>query len=107
MPEKEERVKKSLYFSVFKVVRQPSLPTMEAFMEKRIDEILGPLREGSPDPWTSFWEEILVDTIQKDLCQEMELRILNLSPSFLANKDWKIKDLVKYAMKPAHLVPCG
>lgn len=97
MPITREQFKKSLYFSVFKVIRMQNPPTMEDFMEMKNSVILSLVTEASPEEWSSFWQEILADTIEKDLRAKYRVIIDNFDYSWFDEQNKTIQDLLDYA----------
>jgi hypothetical protein len=100
-----DQTKKLLYFTIFKVVRMQTLPTMDDFLKIKNTDLLALCTSASPSDWGSYWQEILAYQIAKDCRSQYNVIIDNFDNSWFNDKNKTINDLTKYIFDKQVLLP--
>jgi len=63
-------IRKTVFKSVFLIIRRASLPAMNNFIPMTVTELK--LKESSPSDWKTFWAEVLTGQIQQECRNDFE-----------------------------------
>ena len=87
-------IRKTVFKSVFLILRRASLPSMKNFISLTVTELK--LKESSPSDWKTFWAEVLTGQIQQDCRNDLKIFINGFSYSWFDDGSRTMKGLVEY-----------
>ena len=87
-------IRKTLFKSVFLIIRRPNLPPMDKFLPMKVAELK--LKESSPSDWKTFWAEILAGQIQQDCRNDLKIFISGFNFHWLVDSSKTMKNLVEF-----------
>ena len=87
-------IRKTVFKSVFLIIRRPNLPTMDKFTPMKVTELK--LKESSPSDWKTFWAEILTGQIQQDCRNDLKIFISDFNFHWFDDGSKTMKNLIEY-----------
>ena len=87
-------IRKTVFKSVFLIIRQANLPAMNRFIPMTVTELK--LKESSPSDWKTFWAEVLTDQIQQDCRNDLKIFINGFNYHWFNDSSKTMKGLVEY-----------
>jgi hypothetical protein len=87
-------IRKTVFKSVFLMIRRANLPAMNKFIPMTVTELK--LKELSPSDWKTFWAEVLTDQIQQDCRNDLKIFINGFNYHWFDDGSKTMKDLFEY-----------
>jgi hypothetical protein len=87
-------IRKTVFKSVFLIIRRSNLPAMNKFIPMTVAELK--LKESSPSDWRAFWAEVLAGQIQQDCRNNLKIFINGFSYHWFDDGSKTMKDLFEY-----------
>ena len=87
-------IRKTVFKSVFLIIRRASLPAMNNFIPMTVTELK--LKESSPSDWKTFWAEVLTGQIQQECRNDLKIFINGFNYHWFDDGSKTMKGLVDY-----------
>jgi hypothetical protein len=87
-------IRKTVFKSVFLIIRRSNLPAMNNFIPMTVTELK--LKESSPSDWKTFWAEVLTGQIQRDCRNDLKIFINGFSYHWFDDVSRTMKGLIDY-----------
>jgi hypothetical protein len=85
-------IQKTIFKSVFLVVKRATLPTMADFLKMKVADLK--LSDSSPSDWSTFWAEILTSQIQSDCKTDLRIVIDDFSSHWFNDATQTMQNLI-------------